>query len=369
MKKADILLALFVVVMLAACARDGEMIVNTSQEIVPTNMPPELQLTYAHSTATTRAGSDIQATQFANGEQVDVFMQDATDNCIIYTKPITYTADGSGRLTYYDSANRLYWPKLLHALEIYGVYPAGSVSSETKITAGDFAPFTYTTDYSFTVAADQTTEADYKASDLMVGFPSSPSPDTAPCTLHQDGDEGTVNLNFVHRLSKIVVKLEPASNVAEEGSIGQVTADDLAYSGSEDTKYARVTLSNINRKISFKVYDATSDLGTAEKPTESDPQTVISRGSDIAFIVPPQTIPTGTFITIDLITKSGNTETVDETFTFALASALPLAAKNVYTYNITLTKPQVTLTVNDITAWTSAGETTSGNAGLVQPTN
>ena len=207
MKKADILLALFVMMMLTACARDGEMIVNTSQEVVPTNMPPELHLTYAHSTATTRAGSDIQATQFANGEQVDVFMRDKTDGCISYPLPITYTADGSGRLTYDDSANRLYWPKLLHALEIYGVYPAGSVSSVTKITAGDFDPFTYTTDYSFTVAADQTTEAAYKASDLMVGFPSSPSPNVAPCTLYQDGDEGTVNLNFVHRLSKIVVKL------------------------------------------------------------------------------------------------------------------------------------------------------------------
>ena len=368
MKKADILLALFVVVMLAACARDGEMIVNTSQEVVPTNMPPELHLTYAHSTATTRAGSDIQATQFANGEQVDVFMQDATDNCIIYTKPITYIANGSGRLTYDDPANRLYWPKLLHALEIYGVYPSGSVAEGKKISVGDFNPFTYTTDYSFTVAADQTTEADYKASDLMIGFPSSPSPDVAPCTLYQDGDEGTVNLNFVHRLSKIVVTLEPASNVAEEGSIGQVTADDLAYTGPEDTKYARVTLSSINRKISFKVYDASSDLGTASAADEG-PATVISRGSDIAFIVPPQTIPMDTFITINLITKSGNTETVDETFTYALTANLDLAAKNVYTYNITLTKPQVTVTVNDITAWTSAGETTSGNAGLVQPTN
>ena len=360
MKKADILLALFVMMMLTACARDGEMIVNTSQEVVPTNMPPELHLTYAHSTATTRAGSDIHATQFASGEQVDVFMQDATDNCIIYTKPITYTANGSGRLTYDDPANRLYWPKLLHALEIYGIYPSGSVTGGT--------PFTYTTDYSFTVAADQTTEAAYKASDLMVGFPSSPSPNVAPCTLYQDGDEGTVNLNFVHRLSKIVVKLAPASNVAEEGSIGRVTADDLAYAGSEDTKYARVTLSNIKRKVSFKVYDASSDLGSASAADEG-PTTVVSRGSDIAFIVPPQTIPTGTFITIDLITKSGEEETINESFTYALTSALPLAAKNVYTYNITLTKPQVTVTANNITAWISSGDPTSGNAGLVQPTN
>ena len=202
----------------------------------------------------------------------------------------------------------------------------------------------------------------------MVGFPSSPSPNVAPCTLYQDGDEGTVKLNFVHRLSKIVVKLAPASNVAEEGSIGRVTADDLAYAGSEDTKYARVTLSNIKRKVSFKVYDASSDLGSASEADEG-PTTVVSRGSDIAFIVPPQTIPTDTFITIDLITKSGEEETINESFTYALTSALPLAAKNVYTYNITLTKPQVTVTANNITAWISSGDPTSGNAGLVQPTN
>lgn len=371
MKKSDILIALMAVGMCAACSHDGETIVNMGQEVVSptsTNMPPELRLTYG--AASTRAESNIQSTQFLSGEQIDVFMRDATDGCVTYpTLPLTYTSNGNGTLSYDDSSNRLFWPKLLHAFEIYGVYPYGSVSSSTKITAGDFNPFTYTTDYSFTVRADQTAVADYKASDLMIGFPSNPSPNVAPCTLFQDGDEGTVNLDFKHRLTKIIVTLTPATWVAESGSIGQVTADDLAYStGGEtpDTKYARVTLCGINRKISFKVYDASSDLGAAVAADEGD-NTVFCLGSNNAFIVPPQTINTGTFIKIELIDTTIESENkVYATFHYDLTANLVLAAKNVYTYNITLEKPQIVVTVNDITAWTSGGDPSTGTAGLVQ---
>ena len=369
MKKSDILIALLAVGMCAACTHDGETIVNMGQEVVSptnTNMPPELRLTYG--AASTRAESNIQSTQFLSGEQIDVFMRDKTDGCISYLLPITYTSNGDGTLSYDDSANRLYWPKLLHHFEIYGVYPAGSVSSSTKITAGDFNPFTYATDYSFTVAADQTDVANYKASDLMIGFPSSPAPAVGdlPCTLRQDGDEGTVNLDFKHRLTKIIVTLTPATWVAESGSIGQVTADDLAYStGGEDTKYARVTLCGIKRKISFKVYDASSDLGAAVA-TDDGNSTVVCLGSNNAFIVPPQTINTGTiFIKIELIDKTSGGESVYATFHYDLTANLVLAAKNVYTYNITLEKPQIVVTVNNIIAWTS-GDASTGSAGLVQ---
>ena len=171
-----------------------------------------------------------------------------------------------------------------------------------------------------------------------------------------------MNLDFKHRLTKIIVTLTPATWVAESGSIGQVTAGDLAYSGTEDTKYARVTLCGINRKISFKVYDASSDLGTAEA-TDDRNSTVVCLGSNNAFIVPPQTINTGTpFIKIELIDKTSGEERVNATFHY---NANPtLAAKNVYTYNITLEKPQIVVTVDNITAWTS-GDASTGTAGLV----
>ena len=358
MKKSDILLALMAVGICAACTHDGETIVNMGQEaVVPTNMPPELRLTYGHGAAGTRAGSSVQSTLFEADEQIDVFMRDATDGCVTYpTLPLTYTSNGNGTLSYDDSSNRLFWPKLLHAFEIYGVYPHGSVTGAT--------PFDYNTDYSFTVRADQTAVADYKASDLMIGFPFNPTPDVAPCTLYQDGDEGTVNLDFKHRLTKILVTL-PIDDKILTG-IGNIVANDVAYSGTEDTKYARITLSNINRKISFKVYHATpgNDLGIAVAADEG-PATVVSRGNDIAFIVPPQTIPAGTFITIDLITK-GESEVVTDTYTYSLTEALMLEPQKVYTYNIGLNKPTVSVTVNSITPWDTTPGTSTGTAGLVQ---
>ena len=354
MKKSDILLALMAVGICAACTHDGETIVNMGQEaVVPTNMPPELRLTYG--AAGTRAGSSVQSTQFDANENIDVFMRDLGDASTYNPSMITYSTNGSGGLSQTTVAH-LYWPKLLRSLEIYGVYPHGSVTGAT--------PFDYDTEYSFTVRADQTAVADYKASDLMIGFPFNPTPDVAPCTLYQDGDEGTVNLYFKHRLTKILVTL-PIDDKILTG-IGNIVANDVAYSGTEDIKYARITLSNINRKISFKVYHATpgNDLGTAVAADEG-PATVVSRGNDIAFIVPPQTIPAGTFITIDLITK-GESEVVTDTYTYSLTEALMLEPQKVYTYNIKLDKPTVSVTVNSITLWDTTPGTSTGTAGLVQ---
>ena len=361
MKKSDILIVLMAVGMCTACTHDGETIVNMGQEVVsPTNinMPPELRLTYG--AASTRAESNIQSTQFLSGERVNVYMRDV-NGLDTYPSSLNFTADGNGGLSQTSNKTRYYWPRRLGPLEIFGVYPEDVLSTRKS---GDSSPFTYTNEYWFTVAADQTAVANYKASDLMIGFPFNPTPDVAPCTLYQDGDEGTVNLDFKHRLTKIIVTLTPATWVAESGSIGQVTANDLAYStGGEtpDTKYARVTLCGIKRKISFKVYDASSDLGAAEATDDSN-STVVCLGSNNAFIVPPQKINTSTtFIKIELI----NNESVYATFHYDLTANLVLAAKNVYTYNITLEKPQIVVTVNNITAWTS-GDASTGSAGLVQ---
>lgn len=352
--------------MCAACTHDGETIVNMGQEVVsPTNtdMPPELRLTYG--AASTRAESNIQSSQFLSGERVNVYMRDV-NSLDTYPSSLNFTADGNGGLSRTSDNTRYYWPRQLGPLEIFGVYPENVLSTQKS---GDGSPFTYANEYWFTVAADQTDVANYKASDLMIGFPSNPSPNVAPCTLYQDGDEGTVNLDFKHRLTKIIVTLTPATWVAESGSIGQVTANDLAYStGGEtpDTKYARVTLCGIKRKISFKVYDASSDLGAAEA-TDDGNSTVVCLGSNNAFIVPPQTINTGTpFIKIELIDTTIESENkVYATFHYDLTTNLTLAAKNVYTYNITLQKPQIVVTVDNITTWTSGGDPSTGTAGLV----
>ena len=351
--------------MCAACTHDGETIFNMGQEVVSptnTNMPPELRLTYG--AASTRAESNIQSTKFLSGERVNVYMRDV-NGLDAYPSSLNFTADGNGGLSRTSDNTRYYWPRQLGPLEIFGVYPENVLSTQKS---GDTSPFTYSNEYWFTVAANQTDVANYKASDLMIGFPSSPAPAVGdlPCTLRQDGDEGTVNLDFKHRLTKIIVTLTPATWVAESGSIGQVTAEDLAYStGGEtpDTKYARVTLCGINRKISFKVYDASSDLGAAVAADDRN-STVVCLGSNNAFIVPPQTINTGTtFIKIELIDKTSGEERVNATFHY---NANPtLAAKNVYTYNITLEKPQIVVTVDNIAVWTDGG-TSTVDAGLVQ---
>ena len=191
MKKSDILIALLAVGMCTACTHDGERIVNMGQEVVSptnTNMPPELRLTYG--AASTRAESNIQSSQFLSGERVNVYMRDV-NSLDTYPSSLNFTADGNGGLSRTSDNTRYYWPRQLGPLEIFGVYPENVLSTQKS---GDGSPFTYANEYWFTVAADQTDVANYKASDLMIGFPSSPAPAVGdlPCTLRQDGDEKMV---------------------------------------------------------------------------------------------------------------------------------------------------------------------------------
>ena len=168
MNKSDILLALLAVGMCAACTHDGETIVNMGQEVVSptnTNMPPELRLTYG--AASTRAESNIQSSQFLSGERVNVYMRDV-NSLDTYPSSLNFTADGNGGLSRTSDNTRYYWPRQLGPLEIFGVYPENVLSTQKS---GDGSPFTYANEYWFTVAADQTDVADYKASDLMIGFP------------------------------------------------------------------------------------------------------------------------------------------------------------------------------------------------------
>jgi hypothetical protein len=354
MKRTDILFALMAVVVFSACTRDGEAIADAGQESVASMTPPELRLSCYDVPAATRAGSDVQTTQLVSGTQVDVFLQDGGDDST-YPTPITYTADGSGGLAQTTVAS-LFWPKLMRSLAIYGVSPVGAASSGTRTDESiDFSPFAFANWHYFTVAADQSSVANYTASDLMTGFPSSPTPDVPPCTLNQDGDEGTVNLAFTHRLTKIIINVTPSTKI--QTGEGKVVPTDI--------NDARITLLNIKRMTSFKAYPM-SDLGAAAVADDAITTVIAGNGSSVACIIPPQTITASSstpFIQIDLYDNGS----VTDTFYYTPESDLVFDASKVYTFNVTLDKPSLTVTVNSITAWTSGDSDQTGTA-VLQPT-
>ena len=342
--------------MFAACTHDDGTLSTASpasNEIVITTRSSDIGFT--------RAESDIQSTQFLNGEHIDIFLRDASGvaDSTTYEKPYNYQTNGSGGgiLTRDGSTVvKVYWPKLMHPL--YG----------NKAYDKDFR-------YYFIVAADQTSEANYKASDLMTGLPSRYDEEsghtgayTAPFRLTQKENPHTIPLTFTHRLTKIIVNITKTSETAD------ISMDDIKYSGEGDNVFARVTLLNTKRKTWFQLYGASSadvvaatrvDVGDEGVDAQPTPTTVIvgqgatalsnnASSVTLSAIVPPQTIISGSeFIQVELIDNRNNPsgpDNVTNTFKYKLDSDLTLQASKVHTYNIRINKPNITVTTS-ITNW------------------
>ena len=365
--------------MLAACTHDD----GTASISEPTPVGNELIISTRHSEmGITRAESNIQGTMFDINAEMDVFLRDATDPAgVSNTNDTTHyapnpklykvTNTSTGAIKTYsagDTENRLFWPKLMHELYIFGVYPVGSVA-KSKLTSdggGTYNPFNHALYYDFIVQEDQTSEANYKASDLMTGLPSGYSVHatsyTEPFKLTQHENPGTVPLLFTHRLTKVVVNITKTTGTEDT----DIPIDDIKYSGDTDTEYARVTLLNTKRKTSFQVPSTDilvdGDASHVATPPATD-QVVVGRGSTtitvggytavtLSAIVPPQQIAaTTTFIKVELI-DNGN---VTDTFLYKIPEGGPtLQASRVHTYNIRINKPHINVTTS-ITNWADGG--------------
>ena len=260
--------------MFAACTHDDGTLSTASpasNEIVITTRSSEMGVT--------RAESNIQSTQFDNGQEIHIFLRDATvpanstDGTLYEGSPYTYIKEnpesGTGRTikTYVSTVEqRLYWPKLMNPLDIYGIYPINAVSDGTKVD-GTFLPFDKTKSYYFTVQSDQSSEVNYKLSDLMTGLPTtynSVKADTytptsgdgdAPFKLIQKENPGTIPLTFTHRLTKIIINITKTTETKDV----DIPMTDIICSDGSDTRYAIVTLTNVKLKTQFKV-DSSIDV-------------------------------------------------------------------------------------------------------------
>ena len=142
----------------------------------------------------TRAANNIQSGQFAAGEKIDVFINEAVNAgetaTTSYTQPLVYTAGGDGSMS---TSPQPYYPTSGKDVNIYAYYPSGTV---TSIDANADA-------VNFTVVADQSSDANYKVSDLMYGTASNP--------VKRIKDD--VNITFKHLLSKVTVTLKQGAGI------------------------------------------------------------------------------------------------------------------------------------------------------------
>lgn len=162
---------------MAACSSNDPEVQGSADEI----------RLFTEVTALTRAYDDpaaLQNEQFVGNTEISVMVTDkATDNKVPYDLE-TYRADGSGGLT---PITRQYYPPSGSSVDVCAYHPAG------------IGP-------TFTVAADQTDDADYRASDLMWAQLEDINKNTSV-----DGR----TLQFHHLCSKILVKLVKGNGVTD----------------------------------------------------------------------------------------------------------------------------------------------------------
>ena len=297
--KKNMILAAIAALALTACSNDDEVKVGGDNAIL---------LTSSLNVAETRAATDIQTSAFDAGETVDVYITENNggNNPTTYPQPIEYSTAAGGALTV---GTQYYYPTSGNGVNIYALYPT-------------------TTKAGFTIAEDQSTDANYKASDLMYG-----KPEANPVS----PSANAVDIQFSHLLSKVTINLKPGENV---------TSLDGAEVKLLGVKPSTTLTADING------YSITAASGDATPITVMTATETVTSGS---AIIVPQTLPE-MFLQVTL---------GGATLTGKLDSGAPeLTAGNAYTYDITVNMRGGALEIEgSITPWKDGGT----NSGTVNP--
>lgn len=270
----------------------------------------------------TRAANNIQNGQFAAGEKIDVFINEAvaTDETATtsYTQPLVYTAGGDGSMS---TSPQPYYPTSGKDVNIYAYYPSGTVTSIDADAEIDF-----------TVVADQSSDANYKASDLMYG-----TPDKNPV----GRTKNHVNITFKHLLSKVTVTLKQGA-------------------GIKNLTNAKVELLNVLPTTKLDPSTGTIDEATGTQ-TEI---TVMDKGTNLSgsAVVVPQTLNKEVegkrrFIRVTLETGGVLYSQNLEDSEGKTIEDIDMAAGNEYKYEITVNLTSLDIT-SSINPWGPGGSYT-----------
>ncbi|MBR5725020.1 MAG: fimbrillin family protein [Bacteroidales bacterium] len=265
---------IFAASILAACSQ----LEDPGRSSVP------VALSYSTVAATeTKAAQNLNEGTFASGESVTVRISNTGEGSWM---DYDFTTGSAGAMS--PTSTVPYYPAGAQNIDIVAYYPA---------TAGT----------SFSVATNQTTDASYKASDLMFASVSNQAKTTE-----------TVNLAFAHKMAKLCV------NITVGDGVSSVTD---------------VSILNVKPTVSFN--QATGEVGTAVGSAAS-----IAISNNGAAVIPAQTIDGGL---LSIVTDKG-------TATYSVASKAFVAGQ-LYTLNITVNLRAVG-TTTAITGWTSEGTVT-----------
>lgn len=305
MKKYLILAA--AAIAMASCSNDeGASVANDGT----------IRLTTDVSKAGTRTiDQTVQATQIVNGGKVfaEFTTTLAAGDCTNWTNQQTttgaYTADGNGNL----SGATVKWPKT------YGT--SDPVGTET-VSVEAWYPFTEKPNLgsaTHAVEADQSTEANYAASDYLHGASSS--------AFTYDKISSPILVTFQHMLSKINVKVTKSDGSSLVGAKVVFGPEDMILKGTIGSTSA----------VTAVTTPAAGDKGQVTMAT------LDATGTASCIIIPQTLASTKTLITIT---------DADGSYSYTLAAAKTFAATKAYTYNVTIAEAGVIILSEQITDWT-----------------
>lgn len=284
--------------LLTACAT------NDTSELYPggSTDAPEISMQASAEMATTRAETDIQTALFDADEVLQGYVWHTSDLSYSFSPLITTlapTSDAPG-INPLRPNQQLYWPADPAAtVSLYALYPQTVTKEATT----------------FTVKYDQTSDADYKASDLMWGGDHT---NHAAMVAAYSGD--VLNIPFKHKMAKLVV------NAATDGSVSNVVVTGVSVKG-------------LKRCIGFT--PTSGQLGALSDAGD----VAMSNGG--ACLLPPQAIAANTTFIEVAVTIDGNPATaVYKTGT----SGLTMTEGHQYTLNIEIGLQSLALT-STITDW------------------
>lgn len=313
----NVFLSVAAALMLAACSNDDQL----PPEETPIRLSAGLDVA-----AGTRGITDnsYNATVFNGGETIDVNIVEtgnpASPSVTYGTSGwLTATIGASGDGATLSSA--CYWPGSGAGIDIYAWYP---VSTATTY---------WTTARSvFKVPATQSGNTDHKAFDLMYATPESGTGD-AHQTVAPSTRASAINLQFHHKLAKLVVVLKPK--------------DDNAGVNENDLKNATVTIGDV--KTTADVVPATGEV-TASTTAETLSVMADEAGTTGYALIPAQTLSGS--LTVKLKAGGEMTTTLD---------SFEVQEGKTNTLNVKVSLTDITVTTT-IVQWTPNDN--AGNAEL-----
>ena len=310
----NVFLSVAAALMLAACSNDDQL----PPEETPIRLSAGLDVA-----AGTRGITDnsYQATAFNGGETIDVNIKETNNGT-----SASYGTDGWLTATIGDGGNgatlssACYWPGSGHGIDIYAWYPVS-----TAITYWTIAHSV------FKVPATQSGSTDHKLFDLMYAAPLG-GEGTNSQTVPSTSRTSAINLQFTHKLAKLVVTLAPKD--------ASVTPDDL--------KNATVTIGSV--QTTANVTAATGAVAASTASTETLTIMADEDGVTGYALIPAQTLSG----TLSVTLKAGGEM-------HATLSGFEVLAGQTNTLNVSVSLTDITVTTS-IVNWTP--NNTAGNADL-----